>query len=101
MDGQSREKARGKIFRAGRTIGKKEKLSERDIRQAKRKIFGRERTAGEKRGKSGSQENGGRRFLGEATNSGENDNESCEKIASEQIVEGETKEFFGVQTEEK
>ena len=50
-----------------------------------------------KRKKTGGQENGRGSFFGEATNSGENGKERGEKIASEQIVEGETKEFFAVE----
>lgn len=107
VDGQSRKQTRRKISGAGRTTSEKEnfrkgthggpeeKFSERDGRQAKKKVSAAGRTAGENREKTGGQENGGRRFFGEATNSGENGKERCEKIASEQIVEGETKEFSG------
>ena len=110
VDGQSRKQTRRKISGAGRTTSEKEKFrkgthggpeekfSERDGRQAKRKVSAAGRTAGENREKTGGQENGGRRFFGEATNSGENGKERCEKIASEQIVKGGgDKGVFGVE----
>lgn len=80
-------------------VGEEKSVDGQSRKQTRRKISGAGRTTGENREKIGGQENGRRSFFGEATNSGENGKESCEKIASEQIVEGETKEFFGERQE--